>query len=134
MSFQLTAARESAASFGTLRARRCVAPLTRLSISKPLPSSLAAHSMMRAEVKYSPVPPEPSTEARSRTLLIIGLPGSRTNVVPDEAPPNNPYEPQLNAGTLARPRHLYVSDTLKKEAIRRRLLEQQLSLLAVTPR
>jgi hypothetical protein len=27
-------------------------------------------------------------------LLIIGPPGSRTNVVPDEAPPNNPYDPQ----------------------------------------
>jgi hypothetical protein len=57
-----------------------------------LPSSLAAPSMMRAEVKYSPVPPEPSTEARSRTLLIIGPPGSRTNVVPDEAPPNKPLK------------------------------------------
>ena len=92
-SFQRTAALESAAGFGTLLARPCVAPLTRLSISKPLPSSLAAPSMMRAEVKYSPAPPEPSTEARSRTLLIIGLPGSRTNVVPNEAPPNKLYEP-----------------------------------------
>jgi hypothetical protein len=88
-SFQLTAALESAASFGTLPARRCVAPLTLLSISKLSPSSLAAPSMMRAEVKYSPVPSEPSTEARSHILRTIGPPGSRTNVAFDEAPPNN---------------------------------------------
>ena len=95
--FQSTAALESAASFGTLPARPCAAPLTRLSISKPLPSSLVAPSMMRAEVKYSPVPQEPSTEARSRTLLTIGPPGSRTNVVPDEVPPTQAVRPAATA-------------------------------------
>jgi hypothetical protein len=36
--------------------------------------------------------PEPSTEARSRALVTISPPASRTNVVPDEAPPSRPLQ------------------------------------------
>ena len=48
--------------------------------------------MMRVAVRCSLALREPFTEVPSRTLLIIGLPASRTNVVPDEAPPNTPLK------------------------------------------
>jgi hypothetical protein len=88
-------------------ARLCVAPLSRLSISRHLPSSLAAPSTTFVVGRCSPVLSEPFTVARSRTLLIIGPPESPTNVAPDEAQRNVPLkqwapEAELPVVTAAR--------------------------------